>query len=118
MSQSPKKIKKDRLIKVSYLEILETREGEVATIFFRGKKEDLKAHVLHLLTDVNEREKLMSAVNHLYMEIKHIPFDKNERLLLAERLSGCGWTLKTSNFSCVTKSDMTITFIYRDLWEI
>lgn len=106
------------MIKVSYLEILETRKGEVATIFFRGEKRRFRSTRTNLLTDVNEREKLKSAVNHLYMEIKHISFDKTERLLLAERLSGCGWTLKTPNFSCVTKSDMTITFIYRDLWEI
>lgn len=105
------------MIKVTYLEILETREGEAVIIFLRGKKEDLEVIVLPLLIDGNERNKLLSAVNSSYVEIKHIPLDKTERLLLAERLSGYGWTWKTSNFSCVTKSDMNIEYIYRDLWE-
>lgn len=113
--QSPKKIKQDRLIKVRYLEILETTDGEAVIIFLRGKREDLEKLVQHLLIDSNERNKMMSAENSSYVEIKHLSFDKTERLRLAERLSGDEWTLKTSNFSCVTKRD--IDFIYRDLWE-
>lgn len=103
------------MIKVRYLEILETTDGEAVIIFLRGKREDLEKLVQHLLIDINERNKLMSAVNSSYVEIKHLSFDKTERLRLAERLSGAEWTLKTSNFSCVTKRD--IDFIYRDLWE-
>lgn len=117
ISHCSKKIKQDSLIKVGYLEILETREGEAVIIFLRGKKEDLEEIVLHLLINGDERNKLLSAVNSSYVEIKHMSFDKTARLLLAERLSGYGWTLKTSNFSCVTNSDMNIEFIYRDLWE-
>lgn len=103
------------MIKVRYLEILETTDGEAVIIFLRGKREDLEKLVQHLLIDINERNKLMSAVNSSYVEIKHLSFDKTEILRLAERLSGDEWTLKTSNFSCVTKRD--IDFIYRDLWE-
>lgn len=118
ISQSPKKIKQDRLIKAGYLEILETRDGEGVKIFLRGKKEDLEAieHVLEYL-DVNERSKLRSAEHSFYLEIKYTPFNKTARLPLAEHLRSYGWTLKTSNFSCVTNSDMKFEFIYRDLWE-
>lgn len=84
--QSPKKIKQDRLIKVRYLEILETTDGEAVIIFLRGKREDLEKLVQHLLIDSNERNKMMSAENSSYVEIKHLSFDKTERLRLAERL--------------------------------
>lgn len=103
------------MIEVRYLEILETRDGEAVMLFLRGKREDLETLVEDLPIDRNETNKLVNAVNFSYVEIKHITFDKTERLRLAERLSGYGWTLKTSNFSCVTKR--VIEFIYRDLWE-
>lgn len=105
------------MIEVRYLEILETRDGEADMLFLRGKREDLETLVQHLPIDTNERNKLTDAANSSYVEIKHtcMSFDKAERLRLAELLSGYGWTLKTSSFSCVTKR--VIEFIYRDLWE-
>lgn len=107
------------MIKEKYLEILETRSREEKAvkdiIFLRGKREDLEI-LLHFLIDGKERHQLIRAENTSYVEIKHIPFNKTERLRLAECLSGNGWTLKTSNFSCVTESDMNIEFVYRDLW--
>lgn len=101
------------MIKEKYLEILETREEKGVIIFLRGKREDLE---IHFLIEIKERHELISTEKTSYVEIKHIPFNKTERLRLAECLSGNGWTLKTSNFSCVTESDMNIEFVYRDLW--
>lgn len=45
------------MIKVRYLETLETREGEKVKIFLRGKREDLETLVQHLPIDGNERKK-------------------------------------------------------------
>lgn len=116
LSQCLEKIKQEKL-KVRYLEILETNyKDRGVTIFLNGKKEDLKE--LPLTLEISENYKLVNAENSSYVKI--VSYDENARLLLAEHLSGNGWTCETSDFSSssfVSNGVPNIEKNYRDLWK-
>lgn len=117
LSQCLEKIKQEKL-KVRYLEILETnyKDSRGVTIFLNGKKEDLKE--LPLTLEISENYKWVNAENSSYVKI--VSYDENARLLLAEHLSGNGWTCETSDFSSspfVSNGVPNIEKNYRDLWK-
>lgn len=117
LSQCLEKIKQEKL-KVRYLEILEInyKDSRGVTIFLNGKKEDLKE--LPLTLEISENYKWVNAENSSYVKI--VSYDENARLLLAEHLSGNGWTCETSDFSSssfVSNGVPNIEKNYRDLWK-
>lgn len=117
LSQCLENIKQEKL-KVSYLEILDTRDKGGVKIILRGKKEDLEALPFNLAP--GEHYKLQIAGNSSYVEV--ISCDNNVRFLLAELLTVNGWTCTTSDFSSSScgLEDVMITqhsYSYRDLWK-
>lgn len=118
LSQCLEKIKQEKL-KVRYLEILETScRGREVTILLNGKKEVLKE--LPLTLGISENRKLVNAENSSYVKIES--YYENARLLLAEHLSGNGWTCETSYFKISSSPTVSygvpnIKTYYRDLWK-
>lgn len=100
---------------VRYLEILETNKSiSRATIFLKGKKEDLEELPLTLEKSENYKSAEISS----YVET--FSLDENARLLLAEHLTFNGWTCEASDFSSSTSSygeGLISEKNYRDLWK-
>lgn len=114
LSQCLEKIKQEKLT-VRYLEILETNKSiGRATIFLKGKKEDLEELPLTLEKSENYKSAEISS----YVET--FSLDENARLLLAEHLTFNGWTCEASDFSSSTSSygeGLISEKNYRDLWK-
>lgn len=114
LSQCLEKIKQEKLA-VRYLEILETNKSiGRATIFLKGKKEDLEELPLTLEKSENYKSAEISS----YVET--FSLDENARLLLAEHLTFNGWTCEASDFSSSTSSygeGLISEKNYRDLWK-